>query len=198
MWAAGLSLLVFLGLTVVARGGPTEVDRAIYDAVHPLDAGPLGDYEDTVVQIFDAPIWTALVLLAGAVLWSRRRRGLAVLLAIGVTVEAATLAAKLMFGLFAPGLLSGYPSGHVARVAVTGGMVLLWLVLGHRPRIEIVIAGIVVACAVLVVGTMRVMSGVHRPIDVAGAILLALGWVLAIAALVLRRDIPLLPLEPGS
>ncbi len=183
-------------LAFVARSGPTDFDRRIYQLVDPLDVGPEGFDVDALIQFFDPAPWTLLVL-ATAILWSRWGRGLALLLVMGVTVEFATLGAKLLFALYSPGLLSGYPSGHVTRVAVTGGLVLLWLVVRHHRRLEVAAAAaVVVVGVVLAVGSLRVMNGSHQAIDAAGGMLLAAVWVLGIAALALaRRNIPLLPAD---
>ena len=186
-----LSVLAFVILAFVALGGPTAADRGIYDFLRVLDVGPEDFDASTAIQLFEPAPWTLLVL-ATAVLWSRWGRGLPLLLVLGVTVEFGTLASKLVFALFAPGMLSSYPSGHVTRVAVTGGLVLLWMVLRRHGILEVAGAAAVVMTTVLAVGAMRVMTGSHEAIDVAGGMLLATSWVLGIAALMLTgRDTPL-------
>jgi membrane-associated phospholipid phosphatase len=196
--AAGLAIIAFLALAFAVAAG-TDVDRGISSSLRALDTGPGEAFEFVVGVLLGAPPWTLLVLLVSATLWRRHKHMLAALLASGVTIEIATSAAKLVFGTLGVSSLKGYPSGHVARIAVTGGIVLVCLLLEGRRHVVLAGVTIVTAGAVLGVGAARVIGGEHRPVDVAGGVLLALGWVLGIAALTLiRRDLLPVPLRPGS
>lgn len=196
--AASLAFIAFLALALAVAAG-TDVDRGISSILRALDTGPGEAFESVVGVLLGVLPWTLLVLVVSATLWRRREHMLATLLASGVSIEIATSGAKLVLGTFGVSSLNGYPSGHVARIAVTGGVVLLWLLLGGRPRFVLAGAAIVTAGAVLGVGAGRVIGGEHRPVDVAGGVLLALGWVLSIAALTLiRRDSLPVPLHAGS
>jgi len=195
--AAGLAFIAFLALAFAVAVWWTDADRGISSILRALDTGPGEDFESAVGVLLGVLPWTLLVLLVSATLWRHHEHTLAALLASGVSIEIATSSAKLVFGTFGVSSLNGYPSGHVARIAVTGGILLLWLLLGGRRRVVIAVVAIVTSGAVLGVGAGRVIGGEHRPVDVAGGVLLALGWVLGIAALTLiRRDS--LPVPPRA
>jgi membrane-associated phospholipid phosphatase len=195
---AGLAFIAFLALAFAVAVG-TDVDRGMSSMLRELDTGPGEAFESVVGVLLGALPWTLLVLVVSATLWRRREHMLATLLASGLSIEIATSGAKLVLRTFGVSSLNGYPSGHVARIAVTGGILLLWLALGRHRRIVFAGVAIVTAGAVLSVGAGRVIGGEHRPVDVAGGVLLAVGWVLGIAAITLiRRDSLHLPLHAGS
>jgi membrane-associated phospholipid phosphatase len=196
--AASLAFIAFFALAFAVAAG-TDVDRGISSILRALDTGPGEAFESGVGVLLGVLPWTLLVLLVSATLWRHHEHTLAALLASGVSIEIATSGAKLVFRTLGVSSLNGYPSGHVARIAVTGGILLLWLVLGDRRRVVLAGVAIVTAGAILGVGAGRVIGGEHRPVDVAGGVLLALGWVLGIAALTLiRRDSLPVPLHAGS
>jgi len=122
--AAALALIAFFALPFAMAVGWTEVDHNISSILRPLDSGPGEIFETAVGVLLGILPWTLLVLVVSVTLWRHQEHSLAVLIASGVSVEVATLGAKLVFGTLGVGSLSGYPSGHVARIAATGGLVL--------------------------------------------------------------------------
>jgi undecaprenyl-diphosphatase len=170
----GIALWAFVALGAVARGGTVPGDVAIRAAVPPLGLFDLLSLAAAVVP------WTASVVVVGALLWLVGQRRLAIALLLGdILTELVVLLAKLavdrgrpVAGLPADLITSAsFPSGHVARVAVAVGLVILLALWPWRSARAPAIALGVVLVGLLALA--RIASGEHWPSDVLGSLLLA-------------------------
>lgn len=170
----GILLCAFIGLAIAVRGGPLPADAAL------RAAAPHVALLETLSAIGAAVPWTVGILLVAGLLWITRRRNAAVALVIAdLASESTVLVVKLIVdrarpvaGLPADLITSAsFPSGHVVRVAVALGIVLLFM---HSPRVSLRLAAALAAIgAVDLLALARVASGEHWPSDVLGSLLLA-------------------------
>lgn len=177
----GILLCAFLALGVVAHDGPLPGDAALAAAVPHLALLEIVSAAAAVVP------WTAGTLVVGGLLWLAGRKGwAAALVSADLAVETAVLVTKLVVdrarpvaGLPADLITSAsFPSGHVARVGVVLGIVMLSV---HWPHPSVrVTAAIVAVAAVALLALARITSGEHWPSDVLGSLLLA-GAVVGLA-----------------
>ncbi len=171
--------LVLFALALVMRGGPISGDEAL----ERMFGGHEGAALSLVSRLVGLPVWTALVLAIGALLWLRgaRRAGLILVLA-DLSAEVAAFALKALVGRPRPVqgptddlvATASFPSGHVVRATVTVGLLLALLAWDH-PRLRTPVILVSVAF-LLVVGAARVASGEHWPSDVLGGYLLGGAW----------------------
>ncbi|MBI2939088.1 MAG: phosphatase PAP2 family protein [Chloroflexi bacterium] len=171
--------LLFLALALVARGGPLPGDEALVGAL----VGLGGDLPAIVSRVTSFAVWAPLVLVVAAALAIWRSRGAAGLLVLAVlTMELASWAIKEVVGRERPATFllddvmatASFPSGHVARVTVTLGIlvgVVAWRSAWRIPAI------LIAAVWLLVVGLARVAVGAHWPSDVLGGYLLGAIWL---------------------
>jgi len=180
-------LCAFVALGVAVRSGSVAGDITLRAVVPHL---ALLELLSTVAAVIP---WTAAVLVVGGLLWLIGRRRLAVTLVLGdVSVELAVLVAKLVVDRVRPvaGLpadlitSASFPSGHVARVAVAVGILILF---AGWPRGSARAAAVAVGVAgVALLAVARIASGEHWPSDVLGSLLLA-GAILGLADRSWRR-----------
>jgi membrane-associated phospholipid phosphatase len=144
-----------------------------------------------VVSWFGLPLWLGVMVTVGSIFVFRRgRRRLAIYLV--VTVVGGSLvdtAVKLAVNRPRPhvdhpldtAFGTSFPSGHAMASTITyGALVLVFLpVLGRRSRLVAIAASIVV---VLLIGSSRLLLGVHFISDVVGGYVLGLAWLLAATA----------------
>lgn len=141
-----------------------------------------------LTDIGNATVTVTVPLLAGALLWVKRRRGAAVMLVATVLLERAVAdSIKFAYDRARPAFdlhpvmtnSSSYPSGHAANA--TTAFVALALFAAppamRRPAVALAIVG------GLLIGLTRPYLGVHWPSDVIG------GWVLAAMFLLSARAI---------
>ena len=170
---------ILLGLLVRGPAGPFDlaISASVIAASPPwLPAG--GEL------IGSLPVVAGTAILAAvASLWGRR--AWAVAFVVGLAVEVPVEALKLVIDRARPitakeieafGSTASYPSGHVARVVVLGGLLAAWL-LWRRGRVAWVgmaLAGVVAG----LVAVARIAAGVHWPTDVVGGVLVGTAWLL--------------------
>ena len=184
---------VLLGL-VEGRWPPLRtLDRGVTGAVQDLLADQPGVV--TVVQALtylgDGATWWVLLSATALYLLWRRRHRLALFVAVtGVGGGLLNLAVKAGVGRARPDLVDpvsyasgfAFPSGHTMNSAIGVGVLLTVFLpqLSARWRPPAVAAGAVVA---LVVGSSRVLLGVHWMSDVIAGWLLSAVWVLVMVVL---------------
>jgi membrane-associated phospholipid phosphatase len=193
--AIGLIAVVFV-LGLVVRGGPLPIDTAVAD-------GLAASFPPTATQLFNAlgelPVFGAVGLLGAVICLLQGRRPMAAVFIVGLFVEVATTVVKVAIDRPRPPggtdveafvTAATYPSGHVVRIVVVGGL-LVAAFAGRRDLggwLPIVIA---VAVAFLV-GCARIASHEHWPSDVVGGWLLGVAWLLGclVVEAELRRRTP--------
>lgn len=183
--AAKVTLLLALP-TLAALAWAVREQGPYLDLVDPwlisLRVGPWDALLDAVDLAGSLVVWalavTVLTLLVARVhLWAA-----AELLLLAVGGEVAATGIKILVGRARPlgadvgDLLvaSGFPSGHVTRIAVLIGIALLLGAPTARWRAVLLLSGVI---AVVLMGIARVSSGAHYTSDVIG------GWLLAAAIL---------------
>lgn len=179
--AALLLLLALALLAVASRAGPLPLDRRIYDALGHLFPGILIGLIDRLAGL---PVVAAVGLGAAAYLWVQRRRTTAGIVVLGLAVEAATPAVKLLVNRPRPpdagpinDLITNasFPSGHTVRVMVLVGLLIAAFAWDRREaRVRALTIG---AAIVAIVGVARIASGEHWPSDVLGGLLLGGAWL---------------------
>jgi undecaprenyl-diphosphatase len=165
-------------------GGGGPLDRAVYEALYAGNRPTLV----VVARMFTALGQPTVLIAAGVLcalgLWHWRRGRLAVLLVLIVTIgRALSEAQKYWIARVRPELephlvvvkTSSFPSGHATSSMIFYLAVAVALTAGTRwQRIA---AGAAVLLSLLI-GTSRVMLGVHWPSDVIGGWAFGLLWVL--------------------
>ena len=177
---AGLLLLVVL-IGAVVRWMPPDFDSRIAASLVlacPPWLGAVGDLIGSLPVI--GAIGTALLVSS---FWRRRWRD-AVAVAVGLASEIPTEVVKVVIDRPRPptaheiealGSVASYPSGHVVRTVVVGGLVVALLFGRSRPlRLAATIGAGVVSG---LVGFARVGAGAHWPTDVIGGIVLGSAWL---------------------
>jgi membrane-associated phospholipid phosphatase len=173
---------VWLAMLIWGGGGP--LDRALYEALYaghrPLLLG--------VARFFTALGEPTVLIAAGAIcavcLWyaGRGRLGLALLL-IAMIGRGLSEAQKYWIARARPGLephlvmvkTSSFPSGHATSSMIFYLTLALALTASTKWRRPAALCAIILA---LLIGTSRVMLGVHWPSDVIGGWAFGMLWVL--------------------
>lgn len=182
-------------LMIAVLGGWSPLlglDSSIVEAVHrqALGSGVLRTAAATVTELGNTAT-RAGVTVAGIVLLLLRRswRGaafLAVVVPLGglwdtLVKLAVDRARPVLPQAFAHAHGSSFPSGHAMGAMVTYGALLL-VALPYVPPRRRGLARALVVLLVALVGSSRVVLGVHYPSDVVGGWLLGLSWLLAAGA----------------
>jgi undecaprenyl-diphosphatase len=181
---AALLTLTAVWLAMLLWGGGGPLDRAVYEALYAGNRPTLV----VVARMFTALGQPTVLIAAGVLcalgLWHWRRGRLAVLLVLIVTIgRALSEAQKYWIARVRPELephlvvvkTSSFPSGHATSSMIFYLAVAVALTAGTRwQRIA---AGAAVLLSLLI-GTSRVMLGVHWPSDVIGGWAFGLLWVL--------------------
>lgn len=197
---------------VVAGGPLTRLDGSVADRLNEVvhrSPGLVTALE--AVTWLGRPVSLGVIVAAGAiVVWHRGRRRLALYLV--VTVIGAGLvnsAVKVLVDRPRPvvdhpvatAFGSSFPSGHsMAAVATYGALVLIFLpVLRRRFRIVAVAAAVML---ILVIGSTRLLLGVHFLTDVVAGYVLGLAWLVGATAAFQAWRVesggrPVRPLEEG-
>lgn len=166
---SGVALAVLTGSTAVVRSGRVpKAERAVFRSLNGL---PLALHPPAYV-VMQAGSLASVLMSAGAVQWSGRRRLARTVALVGVGVWAGAKAVKRLVGRGRPashldgvvvrggeegGL--GFPSGHAAVAFCLVELVGLELPPGLRPLVWTV---------AVMVGGARVYVGAHLPLDVVG------------------------------
>jgi undecaprenyl-diphosphatase len=179
----------YLLLEVLAKGPLTDLDASVANWMNGwVHRSPWLVRTLEIVSWFGLPLWLGVLVTTGSiyVFWRGRRR-LAIYLV--VTVVGGSLvdtAVKLAVNRPRPrvdhpldtAFGTSFPSGHAMASTITyGALVLVFLpILGRRGRL----VAICCACAtVLLIGSSRLLLGVHFVTDVVGGYVLGLAWLLA-------------------
>jgi undecaprenyl-diphosphatase len=178
-----LTALTFIWLTMLL-GGAGSMDRAIYEAVYAGKRPALLVLARLFTALGDPTFLIAVSLVIAVILW-RCGRGRAGLVLIVVTSIGRALGEmqKHWVARARPDLephlvivkTSSFPSGHSASSMIFY-LTLALLLAGHG-RLRFAAAATAILLAFLV-GTSRVMLGVHWPSDVVGGWAFGLLWVL--------------------
>jgi undecaprenyl-diphosphatase len=181
---------VWLGMLLWGGGGP--LDRAIYEALYSGNRPTLV----IVARMFTALGQPTVLIAAGVLcalgLWHWGRGRLAVLLVLIVTIgRALSEAQKYWIARVRPDIephlvvvkTSSFPSGHATSSMIF--YLALALALTAGTRWQRIAAGAAVLLSLLI-GTSRVMLGVHWPSDVIGGWAFGLLWVLVTLRLARR------------
>ena len=193
--AIGLIAVVFI-LGLVVRGGPLPIDTAVAD-------GLATSFPPTATQLFNAlgelPVFGAVGLVGAVICLLQGRRPMAAVFILGLCVEVATTVVKVAIDRPRPPggtdveafiTAATYPSGHVVRIVVVGGL-LVAAFAGRRGlgRWLPIVAAVAVA---FLVGCARIASHEHWPSDVVGGWLLGVAWLLGclVVEAELRRRLP--------
>jgi undecaprenyl-diphosphatase len=185
-----MQLTVMLGLAVNS-GAWQSWDRGLLRALALRD----GHDSDALIAMFRSVSWLSdtaqrtamVVIVASWLLWHSRRRAAIVILAVPVFAGVSNSLLKELFGRARPDIVPhldqignlAYPSGHASNAMAF--FVLTALLLARRHRAWWI--GLAIAVSLLI-GTSRLMLGVHWPSDVIGGWLWGLsfalgGWHLA-------------------
>src|SRR5947209_15530806 len=185
---AGLSLLVVVPLTVLARVGwhpLTSFDRRTDTSAHTyvLDHAWILSASRKLTHLGDPLVVTALAVLAAAVmlLTGRRRAAVYLLLVRAVAVvigdgvkEAIRRARPVLAHPVAHAHGFSFPSGHALGSAALYGSIAVVL----SPRVPLAARLTLGVVPPVVVAATRVLLGVHFPSDVIAG--LVTGWAVAL------------------
>ncbi|MCU1504686.1 MAG: putative rane protein [Ilumatobacteraceae bacterium] len=185
-------VLLFVALAAVAwhRVGPMPLDAAIDRGLRQTQDGVGWKLAQAVSFVASGPVVGLLGLLAGAVLFLRRR-SMALAFAVVAAPALAGVVEVLLKDLVArarPGTAvltgesgNGFPSGHVSGfTALAVVLLVVWGWYGvRRTDTARAVAGALVGVAVLIVAISRVAVGAHYASDTVGGALLggAIGLV---------------------
>jgi membrane-associated phospholipid phosphatase len=191
--AAAAAVIACILLGVLADAGATAaLDGAALKAGAAVRETPLGrtlEAWSLLGELVPSVGGTAALAL---VLVALRRSRAAVWLVLGAAAVGVSSLLKIVFSVPRPtggavldafGETYAYPSGHVVRIAVFAGVLLLIarrerFVTGDRTMLVLSAAAVV---ATVAMAAARVVSGEHWLSDVIGGALLAGGWLAATA-----------------
>lgn len=189
-WAAAVTVgaaYLFLGSAV--RDAPAALDVLAAQTLPALAWTPLGYALDLLNWLGQAVLWMGAVLALAMLFVVFRRPLVAGALVVGLGSEVLVAIGKTAFDRARPLPplgesiasvdLGSYPSGHVTRIAVTLGVILLFAVPRERRPTFAVISAAVIALVALA----RVAFLEHWTSDTLGGLLLAVAWVSATRAL---------------
>jgi undecaprenyl-diphosphatase len=184
-WRAATAIVTLAGIWLtMLLGGGGSLDRAIYETLYAGHRPAL----PTIARIFTTLGEPTAIIAASAfaTLWlwriGRGRAGLT-LLAVTLTGRVLSEAQKYWIARARPDIephlvvvkTSGFPSGH-ATSSMIFYLTIALLLAGHgRWRAVVTSAAIILS---LLIGTSRIMLGVHWPSDVIGGWAFGLLWVL--------------------
>jgi membrane-associated phospholipid phosphatase len=193
---AAITTLAAIWLAMLLSGGG-QIDRTIYEALYAGHRPLLFAVARAFTALGEPTVLIAAGLGAALWLWyaGRGRLGLTLLL-IALLGRALSEVQKYWVARVRPDLephlvvvrTSSFPSGHATSSMIFYLTVALALTMGtrwHRP------AGAIAILLSLLIGTSRVMLGVHWPSDVIGGWAFGLLWVLLtlrLAGRVVRAD----------
>jgi undecaprenyl-diphosphatase len=169
---------------MMATGGPgTAFDERYHRLLY---AGNNPMLVRNAQLLTEVGAWYVLIpatVLAGIVLFIRRRMRVALLLVMVFGGRLLVELAKILTDRQRPGISPhleavhsmSFPSGHTANATITWLAIALLIPVPHRLRPILVGVGLAVA---LQVGWSRVALGVHWPSDVIGGWGFGLAWVI--------------------
>jgi membrane-associated phospholipid phosphatase len=139
-----------------------------------------------LLNVVSVPSIAVALGVCAAVALKRSRPDLA--LAAAATVVGANLTSQLLKSVLdrpdlGHGITNSFPSGHVTVVSSVAAAALL---VAPRPAQAVVFA--LGAATVATTAIATVALGWHRPSDVAGAVLVSVGWAAAATAVLGRRS----------
>jgi undecaprenyl-diphosphatase len=185
-WLLAAALLALL-VALLALGGPqSQADRAL------LAAAQVEALVEPARLVTELAAWwlTMLVAVAGAawLAWRRLYRAALLLVVLLLTQRIIVEQLKLVFDRARPdpaGHLTAvhsmaFPSGHSANAMVLGLGLALLLPLSRKGRRAAVAIGLAFA---FVIGSTRLILGVHWPSDVLGGWTLGVLWTLLLVRL---------------
>ncbi len=189
----GSSALWMVLSATVLLAAFVSLGLAVYKTVPPVDAAilavaavPRDSWLMAAVMAVNVaagfPLWDLAVLAAALM---ARLRGLvreSIFVALSLSGDLVVAVTKALFGRPRPSPSTSdliatfsYPSGHVARMVITLGIVVAVLAWRYpRLRLPTVVAA---ALAVALVAACRVVSGEHWPTDTVGGVFLGLFWL---------------------
>jgi membrane-associated phospholipid phosphatase len=177
---ACLAGMVVLGLAVRHDVPPIDVTLLALLALPPDSWLMVAVTAINVVAGF--PTWDLVVLVSALAVRLRGRGREALFVALSLSGDVAVASFKAFFNRPRPSpsvsdliATSSYPSGHVARMVITLGVMVALLAWRHQElRVPTLMAS---AAAVALVAVCRVASGEHWPTDVLGGLLLGIFWL---------------------
>lgn len=183
--------------------GGMELDRGLLVLGYAGGTPWLAQAARVVTRLGDGPVLIALTLVAAGWLgW--RRHGRAAILLVAVTLSGRLLVElqKSWTARLRPDANAhlvdtsnlSFPSGHAANTTMVLLGLALLLPLGDRVRVVAIWAAVALA---LLVGTSRVLLGVHWPSDVIGGWSFGLFWTLLLLRLAGYRIDDNVPPPPG-
>jgi membrane-associated phospholipid phosphatase len=180
---AAIIALAALWLAMLRLGGG-PLDRTVYEALYAGHRPVLAAIARTVTALGEPTVLIAAGVACALWLWYARRARLGlVLLGIALLGRALSEIQKYTFARVRPALephlvvvkTSSFPSGHAASSMIFYLALALALTAGTRWNRGAAAGAILLS---LLIGTSRVMLGVHWPSDVIGGWSFGLLWVL--------------------
>ena len=165
-------------------GGAGPADRAIYEALYAGHRPVMLPVARALTFLGDPTLLIGASIIAALWLWHRKRgRAGLVLFAVTLTGRVLSEAQKYWIARVRPDVephmvvvkTSSFPSGHAASSMIFY-LALALLLAGHA-RYRFTAAALAIALSLLI-GTSRVMLGVHWPSDVIGGWVFGLLWVM--------------------
>jgi undecaprenyl-diphosphatase len=180
---ATIVILAAIWLAMLLNGGGA-IDRALYEALYAGHRPLLQEIARAFTLLGEPTLLIGAGILLALGLWwvGRGRLGLALLL-VTMTGRGLSEAQKYWIARVRPGLephlvvvkTSSFPSGHATSSMIFYLSLALVFTAHSRRRVGAAAAAILLS---LMIGTSRVMLGVHWPSDVIGGWAFGLLWVL--------------------